>query len=343
MCSNSRRNSMSLLSNYLKTFSFLLKRKDLSSFVQEHNRLFSQAKKTEDHAQVASHYYDLMAEVIELAYGSSWIFHAPEYVGQSREESISNLHQKIKSELCLVPGKTTLDMGCGLGGAAREIAHLSQGKVLGITLSQAEVERANVLNHQQKLDHLCEVKQGDYTQNLPFPDDHLESAYSIYSLKYIAKNLLPKVFKNVHQVLQPKARYVVYDAVLTSKYDKKNPEHKALVEQIEFVTGMPPLHTSKDLVDAAKSAGLSLLSETETSKDLGWSYFFTENKLLASTLRSKIVGKTILGLEKIKLFPTGFSEFYSIFIAGTVNALVDADRLGIVSFSRMFVFTKAES
>ncbi|KTD12038.1 Glycine/sarcosine/dimethylglycine N-methyltransferase [Legionella gratiana] len=334
---------MSLLINYMKTLRFLLKRNDLGSFVKEHDRLFSLAKQTHNHAVVASHYYDLMAEVIEIAYGSSWVFYPPDHVGQSREETISNLHRRINSVLCLLPGKTALDMGCGLGGAARDIARLSQGKVLGLTLSQAEVERANALNHEQNLDHLCEVRQGDYTQNLPFPNDFLGSAYSIYSLKYISKNLLPKVFGQVHRVMEPNARYVVYDAVLTSKYDVNSPQHRALVERIEFVTGMPPLHTSEDLIDAARSVGLSLLSETEISKDLGWSYFFTENKLLAGALRSRAVKNAILGLETVRLFPKGFSDFYNTFIAGTVNALVDADRLGIVSFSRLFVFRKTDS
>lgn len=334
---------MSLLINYMKTFRFLLRRNDLSSFVQEHDRLFSLAKQTHNHTVVASHYYDLMAEVIEIAYGTSWVFYPPDHVGQSREETISNLHKQINSALCLLPGKTALDMGCGLGGAARDIARISQGKVLGVTLSQAEVDRANALNREQNLDHLCEVTQGDYTQNLPFPDNFLASAYSIYSLKYISNDLLPKVFGHVHRVMEPNARYVVYDAVLTSKYDANNPQHRALVERIEFVTGMPPLHSSEDLINAARSVGLSLLSETEISKELGWSYFFTENKLLASTLRSRAVGSAISGLETARLFPKGFSEFYNIFIAGTVNALVDADRLGIVSFSRLFVFGKTDS
>ncbi len=327
----------------MKTLRFLLRRNDLNAFVKEHDQLFSLAKQTHNHAVVASHYYDLMAEVIEIAYGTSWVFYPPEHEGQSREETISNLHKQINSVLGLLPGNTALDMGCGLGGAARDIARLSQGKVFGVTLSQAEVERANALNREQKLDHLCEVTQGDYTQNLPFPNEFLDSAYSIYSLKYISKNLLPQVFGNVHRVLKANARYVVYDAILTSKYDANNPQHRALVERIEFVTGMPPLHTSEDLIDAARSVGLSLVSETEISKDLGWSYFFTENKLLAGALRSRTVGSAILGLEMIRLFPKGFSAFYSTFIAGTVNALVDADRLGIVSFSRLFVFTKADS
>ncbi|HHT0594782.1 TPA: SAM-dependent methyltransferase [Legionella anisa] len=334
---------MSLLTNYMKTFRFLLRRNDLGSFVEEHDRLFSLAKQTRNHTVVATHYYDLMAEVIEIAYGSSWVFYPPDHVGQSREETISNLHKKINSVLCLLPGKTALDMGCGLGGAARDIARLSQGKVFGVTLSQAEVERANALNREQNLDHLCEIRQGDYTQNLPFPNDFLASAYSIYSLKYISKDLLSKVFGHVHRVMEPNARYVVYDAVLTSKYDVNNPQHRALVERIEFVTGMPPLHTSDDLIDAARSVGLSLLSETEISKELGWSYFFTENRILAGTLRSRAVGSAILGLEALRLFPKGFSDFYNTFIAGTVNALVDADRLGIVSFSRLFVFSKTDT
>ncbi|QLZ70545.1 class I SAM-dependent methyltransferase [Legionella sp. PC1000] len=334
---------MSLLINYMKTLRFLIRRNDLSSFVKEHDRLFSLAKQTHNHTVVATHYYDLMAEVIEIAYGSSWVFYPPDHEGQSREETISNLHQRINSVLCLLPGKTALDMGCGLGGAARDIARLSQGKVLGVTLSEAEVERANAINREQNLDHLCEVTQGDYIQNLPFPNDFLASVYSIYSLKYISKDLLPQVFGHVHRVMEPNGRYVVYDAVLTPKYDVNNPQHRALVERIEFVTGMPPLHTSEDLLDAARSVGLSLVSETEISTDLGWSYFFTENKLLAGTLRSRAVGGAILGLETVRLFPKGFTDFYNIFIAGTVNALVDADRLGIVSFSRLFVFSKTGS
>ncbi len=333
-------NHSSLVRNYLPVVRDLIRAHNLSSFVEEHARLFAQAKDADDHAQVATHYYDLMGHVIERAYGSSWIFCPPEYPGQSREQAIVSLHQRISRLLDHGPGKATLDMGCGLGGAARETAFYSGGKVYGVTLSHQEVERANALNREHHLATLCEVRQGNYTEDVPFAADSLDSAYSVYSLKYLPVAQLPFAFAQAHRVIKPGAKYVVYDAVVTSRYDETNAQHRDIVQRIEYSTGMPTLHTSAQLVEAAERAGLSLISEFDLSRQFNWNYFFVQSQLLDFLLRSGIVRNGVRALEWCRILPPGFSAFYETFLAGTVNALVDAGNLGIVSFSRLLVFQK---
>jgi hypothetical protein len=132
----------------------------------------------------------------------------------------------------------------------------------------------------------------------------------------------------------------VYDAVVTFRYDETNVQHRDIVQRIEYSTGMPTLHTSAQLVEAAESAGLSLLSEFDLSRQFNWNYFFVQSQVLDFLLRSSIVRNSVRALEWCRILPPGFSAFYETFLAGTVNALVDAGNLGIVSFSRLLVFQK---
>lgn len=62
----------------------------------------------------------------------------------------------------LKPGMKVLDVGCGVGGPAREIAKYIGCEIVGITINQRQVDRAKELTKECGLEHLCVFMRGDF-------------------------------------------------------------------------------------------------------------------------------------------------------------------------------------
>lgn len=156
---------------------------DFTAFVRDHDALFAVAKRQRDHAQVTSHWYDLMGHFIELYYGPCFHFCPPEMPGQSRQDAIVALHNRIARLLQLAPGKKCLDVGCGIGGIMQDMGQYTGADITGLTLSAEEVSRGNEILRQKGLGFQCRINQGD-AQDMPYPDESFDCAYAVYSLKY---------------------------------------------------------------------------------------------------------------------------------------------------------------
>ena len=91
-----------------------------------------------------AHHYDLSLDLYrsfldsDLQYSCAY-FSRP---GLSLEEAQREKKQHIIAKLLLEPGQSVLDIGCGWGGLAIEIAQAASVKVLGITLSSEQLHVA---------------------------------------------------------------------------------------------------------------------------------------------------------------------------------------------------------
>jgi ubiquinone/menaquinone biosynthesis C-methylase UbiE len=103
-----------------------------------------------------------------------------------------------------------LDVGCGLGGAARLLA-LSRGcHVTGIDLTPAYVDAAQALSQWVGLSDRVAFVQGDATA-LPFVDVGFDAAFT----QHAAMNIMDKagVYAEVRRVLRPSGRFAIYDVL----------------------------------------------------------------------------------------------------------------------------------
>lgn len=91
-----------------------------------------------------AHHYDLSPDLYrsfldpDLQYSCAY-FSRP---GLSLEEAQREKKRHIIAKLLLEPGQSVLDIGCGWGGLAMEIARAARVKVLGITLSSEQLHIA---------------------------------------------------------------------------------------------------------------------------------------------------------------------------------------------------------
>lgn len=55
-----------------------------------------------------------------------------------------------------------LDVGCGVGGPAREIVKFTGAHVTGLNLNEYQVSRATIYAEQERLSHKLKFVQGDF-------------------------------------------------------------------------------------------------------------------------------------------------------------------------------------
>ena len=101
-----------------------------------------------------------------------------------------------------------LDLGCGLGGAARFVASNFGTRVSGIDLVQEYVETGNVLCDWVRLADRISLREGS-ALDMPYDDETFDGGYMLHVGMNIEDKM--RLFKEVARVMKPGARFGVYD------------------------------------------------------------------------------------------------------------------------------------
>ena len=139
---------------------------------------------------------------------------------------------EFAKQLGLRPGMRILDIGCGLGGAARYIANEHGCQVTGIDLSGEYVSVANMLAARVNLGESAHFQQGSAVE-LPFPDNSFDCAY----MCHVGMNIEDKsrLFREVRRVLCPAGVFGIYDAMRSAEGALAYPVPWASVADASFV------------------------------------------------------------------------------------------------------------
>ncbi|WP_223788188.1 class I SAM-dependent methyltransferase [Marinicella meishanensis] len=116
--------------------------------------------------------------------------------------------QHLFNNLRMTAEQRILDVGCGLGGAARFAAQQFNVQVTGIDLCEEYVQVGSALNHWVGLNQQVDLIQGSAT-DMPFEDATYSGAYQLH----VGMNIEHKValFQEVSRVLKSGASFGVYD------------------------------------------------------------------------------------------------------------------------------------
>uniref|UniRef100_A0A7E4WAI2 SAM_MT_ERG6_SMT domain-containing protein n=1 Tax=Panagrellus redivivus TaxID=6233 RepID=A0A7E4WAI2_PANRE len=308
------------------------------TFVKEHDELYREAKVSNDHATVTSHYYSVMSTVIDEYFNGNFHFVPPNRAGLKLDEALSDLHHRIGECLELSEGKTCIDIGCGIGGVINDLEGTG-AEITGITIAPNEVEIGNTNFQKSGIYPRCQLVEGD-CHKMPFPDASKDTAYAIYALKYFV-NLTP-ILNEIARVLKPGGRFVIYDLVKTNKYDETNEEHRSIIEGFEYACGMPSIHYRDEMVEVAKNAGLKLVESVDLSEETGFPYYycFTSSPTFMWLAQSPVIKGLIKVAQALHILPQGFHKFNETFLSGTVLKIVEGGKRGILAGSEILVFEK---
>lgn len=132
----------------------------------------------------------------------------------------------------LRPGMRLLDVGCGLGGAARYFAHEHGCQVTGIDLSGEYVGVANALAARVGLGERVSCQAGSALA-LPFAPGSFDGAYMFH----VGMNIENKsmLFTEVRRVLAPSGLFGIYDVMRLAAGDLSYPVPWASGPESSFI------------------------------------------------------------------------------------------------------------
>jgi len=107
-----------------------------------------------------------------------------------------------------------LDVGCGLGGAARFAASRYNCQVTGIDLTEEYIETGKALCSWVKLDGKITLRQGSAV-SMPFEDESFDGGYMLH----VGMNIEDKasLFGEISRVLRPGSPFGIYDVMRTGE------------------------------------------------------------------------------------------------------------------------------
>ncbi|VDK68062.1 unnamed protein product [Litomosoides sigmodontis] len=306
-------------------------------FAEEHDRLYKEAKAKSDYSLVTAHYYSVMSAIIDEYFNGSFHFAPPRRRQQSLADALKELHERIGRCLKLTRGKQCVDIGCGIGGVMHDLA-ITGASLTGVTIAGNEVTVGNERFENEGLKN-CRIVQGNCC-SLPLVDGGYDCAYAVYALKYI-EDLKPAL-QEVNRILLPGGLFLVYDLLKTDKYHSSSEKHKEVIKNLEYACGMPPLHTKAEIIGTAKIYGLELVENIDFDRETGNPFYFcfSNSPLFMWLVSSSLVDWIISIAQTFHVMPKGFLHFKRIFLAGTINSIVQAGKLGILSGSEILLFQK---
>jgi ubiquinone/menaquinone biosynthesis C-methylase UbiE len=108
-----------------------------------------------------------------------------------------------------------LDLGCGVGGPAREICRFSRASVTGVNNNGHQITRARQLTKESGpfVEERCNFVQSDFMK-LPFEDSSYDHAYAIEATCHAPDPVA--CYKEIARCIKPGGMFVCYEWVCSS-------------------------------------------------------------------------------------------------------------------------------
>lgn len=171
--------------------------------------------------------------------------------------------EALLDQLQLVSGMQVLDIGCGIGGAARFAADRYGVQVSGVDLTVEYAAVGQEICGWLGFGGQIELQQGNALE-LPFADGSFDAAY----MMHVGMNIPDKaaLCREAARVLKPGGAFAIYDIMRTGTGDLTFPVPWASVVATSAVA--PP----EEYRDALEGAGLGITSE-RNRRDFALAFF----------------------------------------------------------------------
>lgn len=301
----------------------------------------------------------------EEAWGQS--FHFCRFaIGEPFLQAVARHEHYLAYMINLRPGMNVLDVGCGVGGPAREMAKFTGCNVVGLNNNGYQIQRAVAHAKREGLDHKVSFVKGDFmvrfsatnvnqyiecsliiSKQIDFPENTFDAIYAIEATVHAPS--LQGVYEQIYRVLKPGGTFGVYEWVMTDKYDESDPHHRDIRLGIERGNAIASMMTRQHALDAIKAAGFTVDYEEDIAARpdaTPWYAPIAGEFRQGSSLWERImslrltwVGKMVMGtllgvLEKVRMAPPGTVQTTNELLKGAA-ALVAGGREGL--FTPMYL------
>lgn len=298
-------------------------------------------KRLEDYNQSTHSYYNVVTDFYEYGWGTSFHF-SRYYQGEPFGQATARHEHYLASKIGIKEGWKVLDVGCGVGGPAREIARFTGAHITGLNNNDYQIEKAMHYAKSFGLEKQMDFVKGDFMK-MDFEPESFDAVYAIEATVHAP--VLEGVYSEIYKVLKPGGVFGVYEWVMTENYDETNAEHRKIAYEIEIGDGIPKMYDISVARQALKNVGFDIEFEQDLA-DMGdsipWYYPLTgEWKYvqslydIATFVRTSSLGRkfttAMVGLmETIGIAPKGSQK--------VTHALEEA-AVGLVEGGRQKLFT----
>lgn len=170
-------------------------------------------------SETVSYHYDQSNDFYALFLGPSMtytcaVFDSPATSLEAAQQAKLDL---VLDKLALKPGDRLLDIGCGWGSL--EIVAARRGiRVLGVTLSQEQVDWAQDWIKREGLEDLAEVRLMDYRD---VPEGDFDGICSLGMMEHVGYNHYPEYFKEIYNKLKPGAMLLNHQITRVNSHQGK--------------------------------------------------------------------------------------------------------------------------
>ncbi|KAF1348725.1 S-adenosyl-L-methionine-dependent methyltransferase [Delphinella strobiligena] len=218
-----------------------------------------EARKAE-YATLTRHYYNLATDLYEYGWGQSFHFCRFAY-GEPFRQAVARHEHYLAHVMGMKEGMKVLDVGCGVGGPAREMVKFTGANVVGLNNNDYQIERATHYAEKEGLSHKLTYVKGDFMQ-MSFEENTFDAVYAIEATVHAPS--LEGIYSQIFRVLKPGGVFGVYEWLMTDAYDNSNPHHREIRLGIEQGDGISNMEKIEVALAAMKAAGFEL----EMNEDL---------------------------------------------------------------------------
>ena len=208
----------------------------------------------DEYATLTRHYYNLATDLYE--YGWAQSFHFCRFSkNEPFRQALARHEHYLAHQMGLKEGMMALDVGCGVGGPAREIAKFTGANIVGLNNNDYQIERATAYAAKEGLDKQLKYVKGDFMQ-MSFEDNTFDAVYAIEATVHAPS--LERIYSEIFRVLKPGGVFGVYEWLMTDAYDNANPLHRNIRLGIEQGDGISNMEKISVALDAMRAAGFEL-------------------------------------------------------------------------------------
>ncbi|KAI9228443.1 MAG: S-adenosyl-L-methionine-dependent methyltransferase [Piptocephalis tieghemiana] len=302
------------------------------------------ARRLAEYTSLTNTYYNLATDFYEYGWGRSFHF-SRLHPGETFAASVARHEHYMAMRLGLREGMRVLDVGCGVGGPQREIAHFTRAHITGLNNNAYQLTRAEAYATKEGISELCSYHKGDFMQMTGIPDGAYDAVYAFEATVHAPQ--LSGVYGEIFRVLKPGGRFGNYEWVMTDRYDPENAEHAEICRGIEEGNGIPKMYGSQVALDALREVGF-IIEEVQDMADVGDRIPWYEplnggfiGGFAMSRIGSMCTDVMVSLLERIGLAPKGTTEIQNTLkLAG--ESVVRGGKLGIFTPMYFFIARKPE-
>ncbi|WP_104169047.1 cyclopropane-fatty-acyl-phospholipid synthase family protein [Arthrobacter sp. SX1312] len=239
---------------------------------------------SQDAVAVADH-YDELDPIYRQVWGEH-VHHGLWATGhETPAEAVEALTDTVGRRLHLIPGEACIDIGCGYGSTARQLARAHGVRVTGFTLSAEQAHYASAHPFPEVDIHLRDWLANGLT------DGSADAAWAIESSEHMVDK--PRFFAEAHRVLSPGGRFVVCAWLAETDAGRWKVRH--LLEPICREGRLPSMGTREDYEAMASAAGFELTGYEDVSHRVARTWTICARRLVKTLLVDRETRRLALG------------------------------------------------